>query len=340
MRPFHALFPMLTLLLVVLPCGCSDDAVAGDDDTAPDDDDTAADDDVDDDDTTDPPVVTMTSSPAPDSAIPWDGCIQLFFEPEDFVPEELQVTVHDGGGTELDPFTGVGGANATVMPMHPWPPSDELTLTATWLGGEAELSFVVEDLDAPVGDPVDSGWALELTEAGACPGVESLNLLLPHDRYALVDVLGSDGQGGVDTRFSLAQEDILDQEPCLPTLDASASYEDPLVWIPDVGPLTVIDPYLGDVRAHWMGMVLSPDGEPPERVTAGLLFHADTIEESMGLETCDMAQDMGAPWCGRCPDDPAEECIYVYTRGVPTLERAAPIVELTEDDVIADPHCQ
>ena len=118
-----------------------------------------------------------------------------------------------------------------------------------------------------------------------------------------------------------------------------ATCDDPLVWWPGVSPWPGVEPYLG-AGDHWMAMVLSQDGDVPERISGGLTIPAVTLEESVGIDLGGQAMEAGLPWCGPCPSDPTGTCAYLYSRGIPAGDRAAPLAALTEDDVAADPLCE
>ncbi len=327
---------LLALSLITWLLGGCNSPVADDDDTGGVGDDDASGDD----DTTSPEDPPFSSSPADGSSLSWDGCISLDYRGDELELPDLLITATDDQGAELQPFAGRAELDAMVMPTRPWPPGGTVHLELTWDGGGQSLTYDVEDLDTANPDPAGDGWALNLTYGTYCPDYSPLTLMLPEVRHSLVDVVGSDGQGGAELRVGLSAGDEVSQDPCVPTADVVGSYEDPLLWAPAGGPLALFPPLDAAARSNWVGVQLAPNGALPVTAATGALMDGDALDELVGDDVCELLSTLAAPWCGRCPEAPDEECLYLYVHSMPTTERAGLLMERSEADVEADPACE
>ena len=328
-----AILAAIILATAGCPTSLDDD---GDDDTGGEDDDSTGDDD-----TTVPDDDPLSVSPPDGGTLRWDDCISVNFDGDLPAPEELTVTATDDQGADLSPFGGLAGHKAMVMPRRAWPPGGTVALELSWPAGNAIVEYSV-DLVVPADpDPVGDGWALDVAYAETCPHFDPLSLAgrFHESQYALVDVLAAGVPGSVEGRVGFAVKGTVDQDPCVPTADAVGTYSDPLLSLP-VGSASALFA-LQDVaaRSSWTGVELAAEGDPPLAAATGALFDGDVLDDLMEGDACDLLATLAAPWCGRCPDEPGEECLYLYFRDMPPDDRAAPMEPRTLEEVELDPDC-
>lgn len=323
----------LAILLALGSGACGPDLV-DDDDTGEGDDDASGDDD-----TTGVDDGPFASIPADGDSLSWDGCISLAHDGDGPEPAGLRVSARDEDGNELLPFAGLTGYTAMVMPTRPWPPGQTVELELIWDGGTQVLTFHVDALSSATPDPTGDGWALNLTWGDTCPDYDPISLVLPEERYSLVDVMGVDGQGAAELRVGLSGQDTVTQDPCVATTDVVGSYSDPLLWADAGGPLAIFPPLDSAARSTWLGVELAPGGEVPVSGATGAMMDGDALDELVEDDACELLSRLAAPWCGACPDAPDEECLYIYIHAMPTTERAALLMERDEEDIQVDPAC-
>ena len=293
-----------------------------------------------DDDTTAEDDGPFGALPADGDSITWDQCISLTHGGEGPEPVGLRVAATDEDGTELMPFAGLSGADAMVMPTRPWTPGQTVELELIWDGGSQMLSYHVESPAPASPDPTGEGWGLNLTWGSTCPDFDPISLVLPTERYSLVDVIGVDGQGAAELRVGLSAEDTVGQDPCVATTDVMGTYGDPILWAPTGGPLAIFPPLESAARSTWLGVQLAPGGEVPVSGATGAMMDGDALDDLVEDDACELLSRLAAPWCGACPDEPDAECLYIYIHSMPTVERAGLLMERDEEDIAVDPACQ
>ena len=276
-------------------------------------------------------------SPGPGTSLPWNGCLEMTLG--DPLPD-LVASASDDTGASWALFAGTLDEVGVVLPTHAWPPGHDVEIELTWDGGAATLPYAVESLTPTLLSP--AGLGVMATLGGtACPGnlltpnlLDAVSVVLP-DYAALVEVLDHDPQTGAsEVRFAFSAPGSPDQHPTMATHDFTAAFDDPLLtatWIPADLPWTG---FPDTVKRLWGGLQLAEDGGLPVANGMGIMAELADLEAAGLVGLCDDLAYHGAPWCGPCPYDHAETCVYAYVRDFPLAELAAPLDEIVDDGVL------
>ena len=274
----------------------------------------------------------VTISPEPGAALAWNGCLELTLD--DPLPD-LTVVAVDEDGNSWGAFAGTADDVGVILPTRAWPPGQTVQLELTWDGGTALLQYPVDDpaptLLSPVGVGVRATTGGEMCPQN--PGIDAIltamSMVLPN-YDALVEILSHDPQSGAaEARFAWSESHGGGQHPSQPTYDLWATYDDPLVTASLI-PAQLPWPGFAETIVHgWGGMQLPEGGGPPVHNAIGLMAELPTLEDFVNLVgICDDLAYHGAPWCGPCPHDHAETCVYGYVRDVLVEELDFPLEEV------------
>ncbi len=271
----------------------------------------------------------VTISPEPGTPLPWNGCLELALD--DPLPD-LTATAEDADGNSWVLFAGTLDGVGVILPTRAWPAGQTVLLELTWDGGSGVVQFPIEDPDPTLLSPV--GLGVRASMGGeVCPqdsGIEqilaAMALVLP-SYDALVEVLSHDPLNGASqVRYAWSESAGGGQHPSQATHDLWATYDDPLLTatlVPAQFPWTGFS----ETLVHgWGGLQLAEGGGPPVRNAIGLMAELQTLEDYNGLVgICDDLAYHGAPWCGPCPHDHGETCVYAYVRDLPLEELDFPL---------------
>lgn len=263
-------------------------------------------------------------SPEPGSAIPWNACLEMILD--DPLPD-LTAAAMDEDGNSWGLFAGTLDHVGVILPTRAWPAGETVQIELLWDGGSAVVQYPVEDPAPTLLSPV--GLGVRATLGGeVCPqdsGIDevlaALALVLP-SYDALVEILSHDPlNGATEARFAWSTGPGGDQHPSQPTLDLWATYDDPLITATLVPAQLPWTGFSETIVHGWAGMQLAEGGIAPVHNAIGLMAELQTLEDFNGLVgICDDLAYHGAPWCGPCPHDHTETCVYAYVRDLPLEE--------------------
>lgn len=242
------------------------------------------------------------------------------------------VTVSDPSGAVVD------GATTVVDRVVTWSggmlaPSTLYDAVLTHACGSDQVSWTTaSDAAVYVLDLGGANWVQPATLSSALIG-----------SFADTTLMLTPTAVGVDTiTFRVGVGDSDGQDPCTVTLTTVASWQDPIFE----AEIPVVQMDIAALEVELSSVILSGGISPDGSRLAGLVlrgqFDTRLLVEVVGggpPETvCELLEPLGDT-CFPCLDGSGPYCVNIRVEDIPAPTVETPLIELTEEDVLADPGC-